>query len=301
MGHDHAHALGSSSTGAAHRTPLLVAFCLTIAYMLLELVTGLVTDSLALLSDAAHMGTDVIGLGMALAAVTLAGRPSRPQQTFGVYRLEVLAALANGVLLFGVAVFVLYEAVQRLTGPPEVPGVPMLIVASVGLIVNLISFRLLRPGAQESINVRGAYLEVFGDLLGSIGVIVAALVIWTTGWQYADPIVAAAIGLFILPRTVSLTGQALRILMEVAPPGLDVERVRYSILALPGVTDVHDLHVWTVTSGLDTATGHVVLEDGADFHGVLDRVTALLAEEYSVTHATIQCEPAGHREKDCPM
>jgi cobalt-zinc-cadmium efflux system protein len=260
-----------------------------------------VTRSLALISDAAHMGTDVVGLGMALAAITLATRPSTSQRTFGAYRLEVLAALANGVLLFAVAGYVLYEAFRRLADPPDVPGLPMLVVATVGLTVNLVSFRLLREGARESLNVRGAYLEVLGDMLGSVGVIVAAVIIWTTGWAYADPLIGAGIGLFILPRTWRLMTQALRILMEVAPPGLDVEAVRQSMLELPGVTDVHDLHVWTVTSGMDTATGHVVLDESADFHAVLDRVMALLEDEYAITHATIQCEPVGHRERDCPM
>ena len=302
MGHDHGHSHASAVTaGARHRKPLLIAFALTGAYMLVELAVGLSTGSLALLSDAAHMGTDVLGLGMALAAVTLAQASAHPQRTFGTYRLEVLAALANGVLLFAVAGYVLFEALQRFKSPPNVPGLPMLAVAVLGLIVNLISFRLLTAGAKESLNVKGAYLEVFSDMLGSVGVIVAALIIFTTGWPYADPIIGAAIGLFILPRTWKLMGQTLRILMEVAPPGLDVDEVESRMKALPGVADVHDLHIWTVTSGLDTATGHVVLTDDAHFHDVLDRVTALLAEEYHVTHATIQCEPASHEEHANPI
>lgn len=300
MGHDHGHA-SAATAGARHRKPLLIAFGLTAAYMLVELAVGLATGSLALLSDAAHMGTDVLGLGMALAAITLAQASTNPQRTFGTYRLEVLAALANGLLLFGVAGYVLFEAWQRFSSPPDVPGLPMLTVAIVGLIVNLISFRLLVTGAKESLNVKGAYLEVFSDMLGSVGVIVAAIIIFTTGWRYADPLIGAGIGLFILPRTWKLTMQALRILMEVAPPGLDVDEVEARIRALPGVADVHDLHIWTVTSGLDTATGHVVLTEDGDLHAVLDRVTALLAEEYHVTHATIQCEPASHEEHVNPI
>ena len=302
MSHDHGHAHPTALTaGARHRRRLLIAFALTAVYMLVELIAGLITGSLALLSDAAHMGTDVLGLGMALAAITLAGRPATSQRTFGVYRLEVLAALANGLLLFGVAGYVLYEAFQRFSAPPEVPGLSLLLVATVGLVVNLISFRLLMAGARESLNVKGAYLEVFIDMLGSVGVIIGALVIYTTGWRYADPLIGAAIGLFILPRTWKLTRQALRILMEVAPPGLDVEEVRSRIMALPGVADVHDLHIWTVTSGLETATGHVVIDDVSDLHPVLDRVTDLLAREYQVTHATIQCEPADHEEHVTPI
>ncbi|HEV7656432.1 MAG TPA: cation diffusion facilitator family transporter [Mycobacteriales bacterium] len=297
--HGHAHARGSA--GGRHRRPLAVAFGLTFAYMIVELVAGIVTGSLALLSDAAHMGTDVLGLGMALAAITLASRPAPSHRTWGAYRLEVLAALANGLLLFGVAGYVLFEAYRRFTGPPEIPGTPLLVVATLGLVVNLVSVRLLMAGSKESLNVRGAYLEVFADLLGSIGVIVAAVVLLTTGWAYVDPIVGAGIGLFILPRTWQLMGRAVRILMEAAPRGVDVDDVRDRIRGLDGVADVHDLHIWTVTSGLDTASGHVVVDPGADYHGVLDRVTSLLAEDYGVTHATIQCEPDDHTEHSNPV
>ncbi len=300
MGQGHGHA-SAATAGGRHRKPLFIAFGLTAGYMVVELVAGLVFGSLALLSDAAHMGTDVLGLGMALAAITLASRPTTTQRTYGTYRLEVLAALANGLLLFGVAGYVLYEAVQRLSDPPEVPGLPLLVVAVVGLVVNLISFRLLTAGSKESINLRGAYLEVLADMLGSVGVIVAAIVIYTTGWPYTDPIVGAAIGLFILPRTWKLTAQALRILMQVAPPGMDVEVIRRRLMELPDVLDVHDLHVWTLTSGIENATGHVVIVDGADYHDVLVRVLALLADDYGITHTTIQCEPAHHEEHDTPV
>lgn len=300
MGEGHAHATAATA-GARHRTPLLIAFALTAGYMLVEFTAGFVFDSLALLSDAAHMGTDVLGLGMALAAITLAQRPAVSQRTYGMYRLEVLAALANGVLLFAVAGYVLYEAYGRLFEPPQVAGVPLMVVAVVGLVVNLISFRLLTAGSKESLNVRGAYLEVLADMLGSVGVIVAGVIIYTTGWRYADPLIGAAIGLFILPRTYRLTAQALRILMEVAPPGMDVDEVRGRILTLPGVDDVHDLHIWTVTSGMESATGHVVVAEGADYHDVLDQVVTLLANDYQITHATIQCEPAHHEEHPAPF
>ena len=298
--HGHSHANAATAAGR-HRRPLLIAFALTASYMLVEFAVGFAVNSLALLSDAAHMGTDVLGLGMALAAITLAARPATSQRTYGFYRLEVLAALANGLLLFGVAGYVIFEAVQRFSDPPDVPGAPLLVVACIGLVINLISFRLLTAGAKESLNLKGAYLEVLGDMLGSVGVIAAAVIIYTTGWPYADPIIGVGIGLFILPRTWRLMGQALRILMEVAPPGMDVNQVREEVLALPGVEDVHDLHVWTITSGMETATGHVVIEDGADYHAVLDSVAALLAEKYHVTHATIQCEPAHHEEQPSPI
>ena len=269
--------------------------------MIAEVVGGLVTGSLALLSDAAHMGTDVLGLGMALAAIQLASRPAPAQRTYGTYRLEVLAALANGVLLFGVAGYVLFEAWKRLTDPPEVLGVPMLVVAVIGLAVNVASFRLLVAGSKESLNVKGAFLEVLSDLVGSVGVIVAAIVVATTGWRYADPIIGAGIGLFILPRTWKLCAQAVRILIEAAPPGVDVEAVRTRLLALPGVAGVHDLHVWTVTSGMDAASAHVVVADGADDRAVLDQVSTVLADEYQVAHSTIQCESAGYVERESPI
>lgn len=291
MGHGHSHT-SAVSAASRHRKPLVIAFVLTAIYMVVEFAVGFSVNSLALISDAAHMGTDVLGLGMALAAITLASRAATSQRTYGFYRLEVLAALANGILLFAVAGYVLFEAIQRFANPPEVPGLPLLAVAVVGLLVNLVSFRLLLQGSKESINIKGAYLEVWGDLLGSVGVILAALILYTTGWQYADPIVGVGIGLFILPRTWKLTRQALRILMEAAPSHIDVEDVRRRIGELDGVAAVHDLHVWTITSGMENASGHVVLERGADFQDVLETVLKVLREEFHIAHSTIQCEPA---------
>jgi cobalt-zinc-cadmium efflux system protein len=288
VGHDHAHA---GSAGSRHRTALLIAFAITAAYMVVEIVVGVAVGSLALVSDAAHMGTDVLGLGMALAAITLAARRSNPQRTYGLYRLEVLAALANGVLLIGVAVYVLYEAVRRFQEPPQVPGVPLIVVAVIGLAVNLVSFRLLQAGAKESLNLKAASLEVLGDLLGSVGVIVAAIVLLTTGWAYADPIIGVLIGLFILPRTVVLLRGTLRVLLEVAPPHIDVDEVKRVIEDVEGVATVHDLHVWTITSGIESASGHVVLNSGADYDATLRQVLDRLRDQFRIEHATIQCEP----------
>lgn len=296
-GDGHAHGPRIGSAGQRHQKPLTIAFALTATYAIVELVGGLVTASLALISDAAHMGTDVLGLGLALAAIHLAKRAAAGRRTYGTYRLEVLAAIINGLLLFGVAFYVLYEAVQRFMDPPEVLGIPMLIVATVGLVVNVISFQLLTRGAKESLNVKGAYLEVLSDMLGSIGVIVAAIVITVTGFRYADAIVAAAIGLFILPRTWQLMRQALRIIMEVAPPGVNVEAAVRDLAAISGVDAVQDLHIWTVTSGMEAATAHVLITDGADWHAVLDASRELLSERYGVTHSTIQVEPTGHEER----
>ena len=290
---DHSESL---SAGARHRRPLAIAFCLTATYMLVEVAVGLITGSLALLSDAGHMLTDVVGLGLALAAIQAAQSRRSPAHTYGLYRLEVLAALANSVLLFGVAGYVLYEAVQRFSEPPEIPGVPLLIVASVGLAVNLVSFRLLRSGASESLNVRGAFLEVVSDALGSAGVLIAGIVLITTGWPYVDPIVGAGIGLFILPRTWRLGRSALRILIEAAPEGLDLPELSRRISGVAGVDEVHDLHVWTLTSGLRAASGHLVLAKGAKTADVLDAAKRLLEKEYEIEHVTLQCEPPGYRE-----
>lgn len=289
-GHDHS----SLSAGGRHIRPLAIAFGITASYMVVEFIVGFATNSLALISDAAHMGTDVLGLGMALAAITLASRAGSRQRTYGLYRLEVLAALANGLLLFGVSGYVLWEAIQRFGEPPTVPGLPLLLTAIVGLIVNIVSFRLLAKGAKESLNVKAASLEVLGDLLGSVGVILAAIIIFTTGWAYADPIIGVAIGLFILPRTFLLTRQAVRILVEAAPPHINVAEVEKKLAAIPGVAAVHDLHIWTITSGMESASGHIVVAEGADYPAVLQQVQELLREDYHVEHSTIQCEPAQH-------
>jgi cobalt-zinc-cadmium efflux system protein len=264
--------------------------------MVVEAVAGFLTGSLALISDAGHMATDALGLGMALAAIIAADRAgSEGSRTYGLYRLEILAALANAVLLFAVATYVIYEALQRLQEPVEVLTTPMLVVAVVGLAVNIVGWRLLRTGAEESINVKGAYLEVLADLVGSIGVIAAALIMIVTDWPYADPLFAALIGLFILPRAWKLGGQALRVLVQAAPAGLDVGRLRDDLTTVPGVVDVHDLHVWTLTSDMDVATVHLMTREGTDPHPVLDQARSLLEDRYAIAHATLQVEPDTHQ------
>lgn len=291
MGHFHGPAQPSGSSAARHRRPLAAAFALTAAFMVVEFAVGVTTGSLALLSDAAHMGTDVLALGMSLAAISLAARPAAKGRTYGSYRLEVLAALANGLLLFAVAGFVIVEAVRRFAEPPAVPGGPLLITATVGLLVNLASLRLLSVGAKESITLRGASLEVLGDALGSVGVIVAAIVLLGTSWAWVDPIIGVLIGLMILPRTWSLTRQALAILMESAPAHVDLAAIEHDIRAVPGVLALHDLHVWTITSGMESASGHIVVAPNADYRSALGAVLALLRERHGIDHATIQCEP----------
>ncbi len=250
------------------------------------------------------MLTDVLGLGMALAAIQLstrfAERPraTRSMHTFGLYRLEILAAFVNSLLLFGVAIWVVVEAIRRLGAEPEVLGIPMLAVAVLGLIANLVAFALLRQGAEESVNVEGAYLEVLADTVGSVGVIGAAIVLEVFGWAWIDSVVGAAIGVWILPRTWRLGRKAVRILLQAAPDGFDLDRLAGDLGAIEGVVDVHDLHVWTLTSEMDAASAHLVTSVGADTHAVLDEARHCLAETYGVTHGTFQIEPDDHEGCD---
>lgn len=294
-GHDHSH--GALRAGERHKGRLLAAFCLLAVFMVVELVAGFITGSLALLSDAGHMLTDVVGIGMALAAIQLAGREGsdRSGRTFGLYRLEILAALANAVLLFGVAGYVMVEAVRRFGDAPEIHAGSLLIVAGLGLAANLAAFFLLREGSKESINVEGAYLEVLADTVGSVGVIVGALAIAFTGWTWIDPVIGVAIGLWVVPRTWRLASRALRILIQAAPEGLDLDELRGELHDLDGVVDVHDLHVWTLTSEMDVASAHVMIGADADAHAVLDEARALLQGRYGIDHATLQVEPEDHQ------
>src|SRR5699024_602569 len=235
-----------------------------------------------LLSDAAHMLTDVIGLLMALGAILLA-QHSRPthRRTFGMYRTEVLAALGNAVLLFGVAGYVTYEAFGRIGDPPEVPGLPVLVVAAIGLLANAVAFFLLRTGANESLNVRGAYLEVVADMIGSVGVLVSGAVTLTTGWRYMDPIVGVLIGVYVLPRTFLLAKRALRILLQHAPKETDVARIDAELSELGGVCEVHDLHVWTLTSGMDVVSAHLTVTEESDGSRILAAAQELLTSRHS--------------------
>ncbi len=292
-GHGHSH--GSISAGERHKGKLLAAFAVLAVFMVAEFVGSVLTGSLALLSDAGHMLTDVLGLGMALAALQLAARGSkRTHRTFGLYRLEILAARANALLLFGVAGWVIYEAIRRIGDPVEVASTPLLVVATLGLGANLVAFALLREGAKESINLQGAYLEVLADTVGSVGVIIGAIVIGVTGWTWVDPAIGVGIGLFILPRTWRLGGQAVRILVQAAPPGTDLAALTADLEAIDGVADVHDLHVWTLTSDMDVASAHLMVDVDVDHHQVLDTARNLLTERYRIGHATLQIEPTDH-------
>ena len=304
MGADHDHGVGLARAGERHRGRLAWAFGITFAFFFVQAATGFIANSLALLSDAAHMLTDVIGLGMALAAIQLASRFAQRAQsdnggwsshTFGLYRLEILAAFVNALLLFGVAIWVMIEAARRIFEEPEVLGVPMLVVAVIGLAVNLVAFLLLREGSKESVNVEGAYLEVLADTVGSVGVIVAAILLQVFGWVWVDPVIAAAIGLWILPRTYRLGRRAVRILLQAAPEHVDLGALSADLEGIDGVVDVHDLHVWTLTSEMDAASAHLMTTDGVDAHHVLDQARHVLAETYGITHGTFQVEPDTHQ------
>lgn len=293
--HSHNHGAAAMRASARHVRPLLISLGLVVSFLIVQVVAGMITGSLALLSDSGHMATDALGLGMALAAIRAASNVrNHSQRTFGLYRLEILAALANAVLLFGVAVYIGFEAVRRLGDARDVASAPVLVVGAIGLVVNLIAFILLRAGAKESLNVQGAYLEVLSDMLGSVGVIFAAVVWGITGWTWVDPVFGAVIGIFILPRAYKLGRTAIRVLVQAAPAHLDVATLHADLAAITGVIDVHDLHVWTLTSQMDVASAHLMVASGVDAHGVLDQARALLAERHGIAHATLQVEPDNH-------
>jgi cobalt-zinc-cadmium efflux system protein len=285
----HTHGL-APSTGQRHAKRLVLALALTCGVTVVEVIGGLWAGSLALIADAAHMLTDAAGLALALFAIRFAARPATPQKTYGYLRAEILSALVNAIVLLLLSGYILYEAYQRVVSPPEILTTPMLIVAVVGLVANFASMRLLASGAEESINVKGAYFEVFSDMLGSLGVIIAALIVMLTGWTLADPIVAAAIGLFIVPRTWTLLKQATHILLEGTPAEMDLELLKSRLMTIDGVVAVHDLHVWTITSGFDSMTGHVVVRDMSQCRRILSEARALLMREFNLSHVTLQIE-----------
>lgn len=293
------HGGGTTGTAAAqHAGKLAWALGLTATYMVAEVVGGLITGSLALLADAAHMLTDVGGLALALLAIRFAAREATPQRTYGYLRMEVLSALTNAVVLLLLTVYILYEAYQRFVSPPEILSGPMLVVAAIGLIVNLVSMRLLAGGSSESVNLKGAYFEVLSDMLGSIGVIVAALLMMWRGWRLADPIIGAGIGLFIVPRTWLLLKQVTHILMEGVPPHVDVDLLEKRLAGISGVMAVHDLHVWTITSGFDAMSCHVVVADLSMSRGVLQEARQIMKGEFGIDHVTIQVEDEALRSRE---
>jgi cobalt-zinc-cadmium efflux system protein len=304
MGHDHA-AHVAVTAGAGHRRRLALVLGLTVAVLVAEVVGAVVSGSLALLADAGHMATDAAGIALALGAVTLAQRPARGRRTFGWQRVEILAAVANGLLLLGVSGYVLVEAVLRIGRPAEIGSGLMMAVAGAGLAVNLVALALLRKGRGASLNVRGAYLEVLGDALGSCAVLAAGAVIATTGWAPADTLASLLIGVLVLPRAWHLLREALDVLLEAAPRGVDLDDVRSHILEVDGVLGVHDLHAWTITSGLPVLSAHVVVSDAAleAGHGgrVLDALCACLGDHFDLDHCTFQLEAPTHAAHEAPV
>ncbi len=284
-GHSHDHDHGKSNAGALTR-----ALWLTGGFLIVEIIAGVLTNSLALLSDAAHMLTDTAGIAIALAAIKIGERPADSRRTFGYRRFEILAAAFNAILLFAAAAFILYEAWRRFSEPGEIHSLAMLGVASIGLLVNLAAMRILEAGKDTSLNVKGAYLEVWSDMLGSIGVMIAAGVIYLTGWLWVDPLVAVGIGLWVLPRTWQLFSSTMNVLLEGVPDGIDLEAVAGALKASPGVADIHDLHIWALTSNAPSLSVHVVLSGGADADATRREATALLARQFHIEHTTIQTE-----------
>lgn len=287
MGQGHTHQI---SAAGKNKRPLAIVFCLTFFYLIVEVIGGLWTGSLALLADAGHMLTDVAGVGLALLAIWFAEKPASPEKTYGYYRVEILAALTNAVVLIFISLYILYEAYQRFKNPPEVHSAGMLAVASVGLVINIAGVFILRSGSKESLNMKGAYFEVLSDMLTSVGVIIAGIIMLTTGWYYADPLISAGIGLFILPRTWALLKDAVAVLLEGTPSDVNITALRESLSKIEGVEEVHDLHVWSLTSGVNAMSVHTVLAEGAEHDDVLERVHKACKSEFHIEHITAQTE-----------
>ena len=283
------------TSAALDRDRLNAVFGLSAAIFVVEIVGGVLANSLALLADAGHVFADLAGIGLALGAIWIAARPATSGRTFGLYRTEILAAAVNAVVLFGLAGFILYEAWLRVFHPPDVESGLMLVVAVVALVANSLSLYLLRDAQKRSLNMRAAYLEVMGDLAGSLGVVVAAAIIGVTGYRAADAIASALIGLLILPRTWSLLRQAVDVLLEATPRSVDLDAVRAHIRSTDGVLDVHDLHAWTITSGLNVVSAHVVVAPDCDSSAVLDGLCRCLSGDFDIEHSTFQLEREDRR------
>ena len=296
MGQGHAH--GGQSAAGKNKKNLAIVLGLTTAYLVAEIVGGLWTGSLALLADAGHMLTDVAGLALALLAIWFAEKPATPERTYGYYRFEILAALTNAVVLIGISLYILYEAYERFKNPPEVQSGGMLIIAAIGLVINIVGMFILRAGSQESLNMKGAYFEVLSDMLTSIGVIIAGIIMLTTGWYYADPLISAGIGLFILPRTWALLKESVAVLLEGTPTDVNLENLRESLAKIEGVAEIHDLHVWSLTSGVNAMSVHAVLMSDDQHDAVMTRVHDFVTKNFKISHVTVQTECAGFAEHE---
>jgi len=296
--HDHGHAAGR----AADRTRLRWVLLLTMAVLVVELVGAYVAGSLALLADAGHLATDAGAIVLALAASYLARRPTTDRSTFGWHRAEVLAAAINALVLLGVCAFLAIAGVRRLADPEFVDAAPMVVFAAVGMVANGVAMWILSRGDTDSLNLRGALLEVAGDLLGSALAVVAGVLIWTRGWLEADALASLLIAVLILPRALSLLRDSLGVLLERTPPGLDLDDVRAHLCGVDGVVDVHDLHAWTITSGIHSLSAHITATDVAladrGVGAILDELSHCVAEHFGVDHTTFQVEPKTHREHE---
>ncbi|MFD6062654.1 cation diffusion facilitator family transporter [Rhodococcus wratislaviensis] len=289
-GHSHGNTQGSGEVGPSRGRirRMVIALVILLAFLVLEVVVGLTVNSLSLLADAGHMLTDVVGMSMGLVALLLARKGSATAaRTFGWHRAEVLTAMANAAMLLAVAVWVFYEAISRIGDAPELPGMALILTASVGLAANLVVMLMLRADSKDSLAVRGAYLEVLADAVGSVGVLIAGGLVLAFDWTYADIIVGVLISLWVIPRAMKLAAASLRILTQASPEDVDVESVQADLEALPGVTGVHDLHVWTLTTGMDVATVHLTTD--ADSSVVLESARTVL-ESHLLSHATVQVE-----------
>lgn len=296
--HDHDHA---GHSGSGNRTRLAITLALVVTYMVAEVVGGLLTNSLALLADAGHMLSDAAALALALFAIWFARRPATASHTFGYYRTEILAALVNGATLVAIAIFIFVEAVERLRDPPEVEGGLMMAIAAGGLLVNLAGLFILRGGREASLNVRGAWLHVFTDMLGSVQALVAGSLILWLGWTWADPLASILIALLVVYSSWTLVEQSVSVLMERAPHNVDVDQLREAVLGLDGVVGICDLHVWTVTSSMDSMSAHVVVAEDQVGVDMLRRVRNLVHERFGIDHVTVQLEPEGFEERKMPF
>jgi len=290
MSHQHHNHHATAADVAGNRRRLAVALGLTATYMVAEVVGGIAANSLALLADAGHMFSDAAALGLSLVAVVLAQRPATSQRTYGFHRAEILAALTNGAALLVLSVLIAREAWERLSAPPEVQGGLMLAVAFGGLVINLANLRILSGGRESNLNVRGAWLHVMADTLGSVGAISAGAAIYFFGWRWADPVASFIIASLVLYSAWGLVRETLDVLMEGVPRGISIEEVTESLKGLPGVQDAHDLHVWSLTSGRNIATIHLVISEDADHQGIIDAANRTLADRFAIQHATIQVE-----------
>jgi cobalt-zinc-cadmium efflux system protein len=287
--HHHHHHGGAAGGGNARRLSLTLG--LAAVYMVAELVGGLMTGSLALLADAGHMLSDVAALALSLFALWISRRPATSRRTWGYYRTEILAALVNGATLLAISVYVFIEAWERFRQPSEVDAPVMMGIAVGGLLINLAGLWILGGGRDKSLNVRGAWLHVLTDALGSVQAIAAGALIWAYGWTWADPVASVLIGLLVIYSAWALLREAVEVLMEAAPAHIDVDEVRDAIISLPGVMAVHDLHVWTITSGMESLSAHLVVEEGREGRALLARVRATLHDRFGIDHITVQLEP----------